>query len=253
MTSTLQTLRDERDKVEPELVATKRVAAKLRIELEEAQKQQKQASDSFDEARVQVQKVAAECGALAKAMVAYQEEYRSTISRRAIGADLGTLTVGAKTYVSAKVKSLDAWELGIEHTAGVARLLLRDLPDELKTRFGYDPNAGEKPPPPVVISQIEAPAPAETPEEEGGSAPAPAPRTSTGSYAPPPPSKGSSSKSCGNSSVEVLARWKAYGAGMGGGGTTGTKVKGATSPLPDGYKPIGSSYSGTAMDRNKKK
>ena len=251
MSSTLQRLREERDKVEPELVATKRIAAKLRIELEEALKQQKEASDAFDEARIQVRQVSEECGALAKAMVAYQDEYRSTISKRAIGTDLGTFTVGAKTYLLARVKSLDAWELGIEHSAGVARVLLRDLPDEFKTRFGYDPNAGDKPLPPVVISQVEAPAPAETPEEDGESAPAPAPTPSAASYAPPPTCN--SSKSSGNSSVEVLSRWNAYGGSMGGGGSTGSTVKGATSPLPSGYKPIGSSYSGTAMDRNKKK
>lgn len=253
MSSTLQRLREERDKAEPELVATKRIAAKLRIELEEAQKRQKEASDAFDEARAQVRQISEECGALAKAMVAYQDEYRSTISQRAIGTDLGNLSVGAKTYLLARVKSLDAWELGIEHSAGVARILLRDLPDELKTRFGYDPDAGEKPLPPVAITQVEAPALAETPAQEGESASAPAPSPNTRSYVPPPPPTCNASKSSGNSSVEVLARWKAYGAGMGSGGSTGTKVKGATSPLPNGYKPIGSTYSGSAMDRNKKK
>lgn len=262
-TSALQQLREERDKVETGLVETKRVAAKLRLELEAARKVQAQASDAFDQSRDSVRKVASACEAIAKAFTDYQDEYRATISKKAIGMSLGTLTVGIRTYAAVKVKGLDAWDLAIEHSEGVSRIPLRELPADLQTKFGYDPDVGEKPVAPITSvasapPDVSSPSVLPSPEVGSGSLPAPVPsqqrpvtvgrrdessdRSSSGK---------SSAKTDSGTTIEVLSRWRAGGGG--GGGSTGSKVKGATAPLPSGYKPIGSNYSGTAMDRNKKK
>jgi hypothetical protein len=174
---------------------------------------------------------------------------------------IGTLSIGTKTYTSAKVKALDAWDLAIEHSGGITRIPLRDLPADLQTKFGYDPDVGEKPvelgaisesglPPPDVA---DAPPPGDAPSQAPASAPVP---SRGAAYSAPQRSKGRSSSGGGSSkngsgiSTEVLSRWRANGGGMGGGSSSGSKVKGATSPVPNGYKPIGSSYSGSGLDKN---
>lgn len=258
----LQQLQDELDKVEPELVATKRMASKLRIELEEARKKQAEASDAFDETRESLKKLAVACHSAAKALTDYQDEYQETISKRAVGMNLGTLSIGTKTYASAKVKALDAWDLAIEHSGGITRIPLRDLPPDLQTKFGYDPDVGEKPVEVVAISESGVPPPEVADAPETGNAPSQAPISvpvpSRGAACSMPQrSKGRSSSGGGSAktgsgiSIEVLSRWRANGGGMGGGSSSGSKVKGATSPVPNGYKPIGSNYSGSGLDKNK--
>lgn len=257
-TSALESLREKRDKMEPELVIAKRAAAKLRLELEQVTKQQKEASDEADTARASVMALIKEGDAIDKAFEDYRKEYLATISQRAIGMNLGTLVVGSKTYSSAKVKALDAWEVSVEHSGGIARVALRELSADLQTLLGYDPNVGEKPAPPVVVGSVPPP----TLEESEGEDPyisAPAPRAPrVAGYTPPSDatqskSSGSGSTACKDGpSVEVLTRWKGYTGGIGG-GSMGSKVKGAKASVPSGYKPIGSTYSGSAMDRNKQK
>jgi hypothetical protein len=52
-------------------------------------------------------------------------------------------TVSGTTYQNVKITKVTPSEISIIHESGVARILLKDLPDDLKTKFDYDPNKAE--------------------------------------------------------------------------------------------------------------
>jgi hypothetical protein len=183
---------------------------------------------------------------MVKAFADYRDDYRQSILKRAIGMDLGTLTIGANIYTQVQVKSLDAWELGFQHSGGIGRVALKDLPSNLQDLFAFNPDAGPKPEAVVANRSLTVPAEAESDSHKSGPSP-----SSLGSPPARPPVS-SPTGVCDNAkagdviklengqTAEVLTRW-----GSGG----GTKVKGATATVPQGYRPIGSTYSGTAMDK----
>ena len=47
-------------------------------------------------------------------------------------------TATGKTYREARITKVTPSEISIIHESGVARIPLKDLPDDLKTKFGYD-------------------------------------------------------------------------------------------------------------------
>jgi hypothetical protein len=52
-------------------------------------------------------------------------------------------TATGKTYQGVQITKVTPSEIGIIHESGAARIALKDLPDELKTKFGYDPVKAE--------------------------------------------------------------------------------------------------------------
>jgi hypothetical protein len=48
-------------------------------------------------------------------------------------------TATGKTYRDVQITKVTPSEISIIHESGAARIFLKDLPDELKTKFGYDP------------------------------------------------------------------------------------------------------------------
>lgn len=52
-------------------------------------------------------------------------------------------TASGKIYQGARITKVTPSEISIIHESGVARIPLKDLPDELKTKFGYDPAKAE--------------------------------------------------------------------------------------------------------------
>lgn len=48
-------------------------------------------------------------------------------------------TSSGKTYHDVRVTKVTPCEISIMHESGVTRIPLKDLPDDLKTKFGYDP------------------------------------------------------------------------------------------------------------------
>ena len=51
--------------------------------------------------------------------------------------------MSGKTYQNVKITKVTPSEISVIHESGVARILLKDLPDDLKTKFDYDPNKAE--------------------------------------------------------------------------------------------------------------
>jgi hypothetical protein len=52
-------------------------------------------------------------------------------------------TASGKTYQDVRITKVTPSEISIIHESGVARIPLKDLPDDLKTKFGYDPAKAE--------------------------------------------------------------------------------------------------------------
>lgn len=48
-------------------------------------------------------------------------------------------TASGKTYQDVRITKVTPSEISIMHESGVARIPLKDLPDDLKAKFGYDP------------------------------------------------------------------------------------------------------------------
>lgn len=253
--------------LESKFAGVKKTASQLRRELAQLSDSRAKLESEADEARLAVTDVLNQQTELVKAFETYRMDYHDAIIRRATGLELGEVLIDGVTYRGTRVKSLDAWEVSLQHNAGVTRFDLVDLPEEWKTRFGYDPTVGPKPAPSLAATIV-------MPQESSSDTPAPA-AVAAASSAPAaaaqarpvfaPLSARSSSQECTSGSSktsssrrgsgsEIITRFQ--GVGMGGGGGSsggGTQIKGGKSELPQGYKPIGSSFSGTAMDRNYKK
>ena len=52
-------------------------------------------------------------------------------------------TTTGKTYHDVRVTNVTPAEISIMHESGVARIPMKDLPDDLKAKFGYDPEKAE--------------------------------------------------------------------------------------------------------------
>jgi len=52
-------------------------------------------------------------------------------------------TASGKTYQGVRITKVTPSEISIIHESGVARIPLKDLPEDLKTKFGYDPTKAE--------------------------------------------------------------------------------------------------------------
>ena len=52
-------------------------------------------------------------------------------------------TASGKTYQDVRITKVTPSEISIIHESGVARIPLKDLPEDLKTKFGYDPAKAE--------------------------------------------------------------------------------------------------------------
>lgn len=256
------------DELETSFAGVKKTAAQLRRDLSLLNDTRTRVEEDTDTAREAVMALLTERESLVKRFETYRSDYHDAIIKRATGLELGDVMVGGVTYRAARVKMLDAWEVSLNHNAGVTRVELVNLPDNLKTLLGYDPSVGPKPEPVVAGGSLAVPAEVESsgvaaaPASGGGSAAAPVPAARP-RFAPVAPacsveaessrSKKVHSERSGHGS-EVIARFS--GVGMGGyssGGGGGNSIKGGKSEVPEGYKPIGSSYSGTAMDRKYKK
>jgi hypothetical protein len=57
------------------------------------------------------------------------------------GTEFATLTVGKTSYQAVKVRSVSSQSIIVMHSGGMASIRLRDLPADLQTRFGYNPEA----------------------------------------------------------------------------------------------------------------
>src|SRR5881392_4002327 len=62
----------------------------------------------------------------------------------AIRADEITLTDGKTVFHNAKIISQDTGSVQIKHSRGIARVMIADLPPELRAQFKYDPKAATR-------------------------------------------------------------------------------------------------------------
>lgn len=78
------------------------------------------------------------------------------ITHSLVGEELGTVQVGPRTYHEVRVKSYDQRSLVFTHRGGLGSARLRDLPPDLQTLLGYNPDLPE----PEPVRRSPAPAPA---------------------------------------------------------------------------------------------
>ncbi len=196
---------------------------------------------------------------ISKDMDSYVSAYLTQVQNKARGMALGDITVSGRVFRGVKVKSLDPWEVTFMHSEGVGKLALRDLPDDLKIKLGYNPDAGVKPDAPVAAAQGKpqgpgqrAAAPAAETNSSGGNAESLPPgvdgppmvvRSSDGGISVSGKRLGKIVIGSDGTSSEIIADLtRPVGVG-------GTKIKGAGSSLPPGYKPAGSSFTGSDLGR----
>lgn len=251
----LDQLGEKLDALETEVTSVKRSATALRADLERARKDAATTSDALDAAVKLTRLAQADQAALAREFSEYRNQYRLSIQKRAPGMDIGSVNLAGTTYNGVRVKALDAWELSFMHAGGAGRVALKDLSGELKELFAFDPNAGPKPQPVVASDTLEVDA---IPSTTSTPTPPPASAPGTARAAPLPYAARTAATPSGNAgkkgevitnpdgtTTEIIARWGSANGGSGG----GNKVKGATATVPQGYRPIGSNYSGTSMDK----
>jgi len=194
--------------------------------------------------------------ALVQDYSAYRTQYRNAIQRRAAGMQLADFKTRAGTYSGARVRQLDSWQVAIQHRDGFAKIDLADLPDDLKKRLAYDPEIGPRPltdevasssgvnvyvpTNPIVVSSNATVAGTTTaPQLPVSAAPV--------EYSTDPAKRTRAEEAqdlYGDSCIITL-----WGKLRGGGGAIRTPIKSPAPSVPQGYKPIGSSYSGSTMDQ----
>lgn len=249
----LDQLGEKLDALETEVASVKRSATALRADLERARKDTAATSEALDAAVKLTRLAQADQATLAREFSEYRNQYRLSIQKRAPGLDIGSVTLAGISYNSVKVKALDAWELSFIHAGGAGRVALKDLSGELKELFAFDPNAGPKPQPVIASETLDTDLIIPS-ASDSTSPPASAPGTARAAPLPYTPrtaatpsvntgKKGDVITNADGTTTEIIARW---GSSNSGGGN---KVKGATATVPQGYRPIGSNYSGTGMDK----
>lgn len=67
----------------------------------------------------------------------------ASVSRAEDGKIPQIKTASGKTYQDVRITKVTPSGISIIHESGVARIPLKDLPDDLKTKFGYDPSKAE--------------------------------------------------------------------------------------------------------------
>ena len=239
--------------LETKFAAVKRTATQLRREIVQISESRSTLESETDAARKAVSDVVVERNALVESFETYRADYHDAIIRRATGMKLGDVVVGTVTYRGTQVKALDAWEVSFHHNEGITRVDLVDLPQNLKALLGYDPTVGPKPAPELAVSSLTLPPMSDLASSRGSAganATGPSSQPQRRSFAPVAKPLSNGRQSCDEGS-EVLVRF--MGVGASGSGSGGSTVKGGVSEVPQGYKPIGSSFSGSAMDREYKK
>lgn len=92
------------------------------------------------------------------------------------GLELGTLTIGKRTFHEVRARSRDARSLFFTHREGLGSVRLRELAPEVQARLGYDPATAppdEPPPaPPAAVAR-------KTPARPNPTRPAPSPVATT--------------------------------------------------------------------------
>lgn len=255
----LEELEERLEALQSKTADLNNLATKLRRDLGQLSETREKLEALVDAARAEATLMRTDSESTTQAFASYRTKYREAIRKRAPGMDLGELNLGGIVMHGAQVRSLDAWEVAVGHTNGVTRFELAKLPEDFKLLFGYDPAAGPKPSSDVVTNPLGASSVMTAPTSSGSGNAASAASASTGPAVPayrpvaaPPPSSAGSSKSSGKEPLNAITTFEGVGmGGMGGGG--GTKIKGAGSSVPSGYKPIGSSFNGSNMERNTKK
>ncbi len=249
-TDALSGLEERLEALQSDVAETKQQAVQLRKELSVMVESRAKLEAVVDATRAEMAKAKAEQSSLEKAFADYRQSYHDAIIKRATGMELGDVAVGSQTLRQVSVKNLDAWEVALRHRSGVTRFALADLPDALKKLFGYDPSVGPKPSPdlasglaPIAPSSSVEAVPSAPAASRPASMPASGSAPSTASAASP----ASKEKSPGEAGGSIVTFQGV------GGSSVGSKVTGAKASVPQGYKPIGSNYSGTAMDRAHKK
>lgn len=79
------------------------------------------------------------------------------------GLELGTLTIGKRTYEEVRVGSRDSRSVFFRHRGGIGSARLRDLPPDAQARLGFDPETAPPEPPPPAPPRRSAPAEAASP------------------------------------------------------------------------------------------
>lgn len=259
----LNELESELDGIKAEASQAKKLVLGLKHQFQALNDALETLDKELTATRLSIREDATQCSALDARFASYRKQYREAIQQRAPGMRLANFTTTTGSYTDIRVSQLDSWQVAIQHKDGFVKIDLADLPDSLRKLLGYDPTVG--------------PRPADSLANGGGvnvyvpTSPTSLPgMTATGAtpLAIPPRPVMASTPSPGPLGavppcpVEAAQKTRAeeakqrYGDGAvitvwGGsaGGSGGSKIKSTPQPLPQSYKPIGSSFSGSAMDQ----
>lgn len=258
-TVALDELQSELEGIKAEASQTKKTVLALKDQFKALTDSVEKLDEELTAARLNTREATGQHSALETAFASYRKQYREAIQQRAPGMRLANFTTATGSYTDVRVSQLDSWQVAIQHKNGFVKVDLADLPDSLRQQLGYDPSVGPKPTETAAVN-VYVPTSPMMAESAGTAAPVPAPpgprpimtasptRSSAGAEPPCPVETRQKTR------AEEAQRRYGDGAiitvwGGSGGGGGGSTIKSTPQPLPQGYKPIGSSFSGSAMDQ----
>jgi hypothetical protein len=239
----------EEQQLEVSAVTTqlKREVAKLKTDLGVQAKRLESARSDMETYAAASKDLAAQLIDMQKAFAGYKAEYRKSIRGRAPGMALGDTTLAGSYFKKVAIRTVTDQEMVFSHAGGVARVMMKDLGSDLQELLAWDPIAAAQEVKKTVAAAGNISVPVLPKAQTLASAPAagqqPMPASSAGS--------GQQVTNADGTIVEMITLGADHG--------SGSHVKGAGSPVDPAYKPIGSSFTGSVMDRiygnpaNKKK
>lgn len=268
-TASLSELENNLVEIKASTSQLKQSLGSLKSDLQRAEYLRDSLATVVDESAVKARQAESSVRSLKTEFAQYRNDYRNVILRRAPGMELGEINVGGQPFHGVKVKSIDRWEVMFSHSGGMTKFALADLPDHLRELFAFDPGAGPKQDD-IVASYVgtvsknsSALMPAKKPTDDFALEPMKTPPNTFNPALPAAASKpdkaptggqrgsdisvsgrhiGKTIKDSNGHSMEVIATFQEGASG-------GTKVKGAVSPVPEGYRPIGSNFSTNKQEK----
>ena len=253
----LNELQSELEDIKTEASQAKKLALSLKHQFQALTDSVEKLDEELTAARLSTREAADQRSALETAFASYRKQYRDAIQQRAPGMRLASFVTATGSYTDVRVSQLDSWQVAIQHKDGFVKIDLADLPDNLRQQLGYDPSVGPKPAETAAVN-VYVPTSPVMAESATTAAPTTAPAPRPIMTAAPALASAGAEPPC---PVEARQKTRAeeaqrrYGDGAiisvwgGSGGGSGSTIKSTPQPLPQGYKPIGSSFSGSAMDQ----
>lgn len=260
-TVALDDLQSELEEIKAEASQTKKTVLALKHQFKALQESMEELDSALTADRQTIRETAKQGEIVVKEYASYRTKYRDAIQRRASGMQLADFKTDAGSYAGVRIRQLDSWQVAIQHQDGFAKIDLAELPDDLKKLLAYDPEIGPKPlgDAGTASSRVNV----YVPTNPAVASSAPVAGMATGSVAQPMAEAPAEYSALPGKKTRAQEAQELYGDSCiitlwgklsgSGGSSSGTPIKSPAASVPQGYKPIGSSYSGSTMDRLHKK